>query len=574
MASAYLNPAIIADSVPEPQPVQQPLALAEGVARVQQLQRQNQQAASLAPIQQQQAQANLQGSQLANQQTQQELDDQKSFQQALAQSGGDPDKLEAATGAISSPRVRLSLENTISQMRQRNAATTEKQHQDYAQQSELYAGRLDSIINASDSNTKTALWGKFVNDASQMKDAQGNPLVPAGTLDPNTVPDTGTLGLLKNHLDATGAFNAKQAATKKASADAAKAQVEADNQAYTGAVQAMPTDQTDPDIQAKWTAWRNSLPISKQSGVPAQFSPTAVANVKLTTVPTADQPEFLIKKRQSDAVQNMTPQSVEQSIAGVINPAQHPADFKDALNRAMLNYNAGSLTPALTDAIAKEYTDKYATQRSEVSRATDPALISAEVNKSVAIQNALKRSDNPALANVPTASVKDVQDKAYKLEQDYSKAKAATDTLGRVLDLADQGNAVAGTNIASLGSAGVNAVNGIKRINPSSVEGYGNAGSLLDTVKGKLDKWDGKGPLDQNLLDQIRELHQTLGEQATQTYNDGYKSLKSVYNADLKPTQAPPNIRKSITVTDPSGGVHTFPDQASADRFKKLAHIQ
>jgi hypothetical protein len=29
-----------------------------------------------------------------------------------------------------------------------------------------------------------------------------------------------------------------------------------------------------------------------------------------------------------------------------------------------------------------------------------------------------------------------------------------------------------------------------------------------------------------------------------------------------------------ITVTDPKGGVHTFPDQASADRFRKLANIQ
>jgi len=29
-----------------------------------------------------------------------------------------------------------------------------------------------------------------------------------------------------------------------------------------------------------------------------------------------------------------------------------------------------------------------------------------------------------------------------------------------------------------------------------------------------------------------------------------------------------------ITVTDPNGGQHTFPDQASADRFKKLAKIQ
>lgn len=29
-----------------------------------------------------------------------------------------------------------------------------------------------------------------------------------------------------------------------------------------------------------------------------------------------------------------------------------------------------------------------------------------------------------------------------------------------------------------------------------------------------------------------------------------------------------------VQVTDPKGGIHTFPDQASADKFKKLANIQ
>src|SRR6185312_6882513 len=44
-------------------------------------------------------------------------------------------------------------------------------------------------------------------------------------------------------------------------------------------------------------------------------------------------------------------------------------------------------------------------------------------------------------------------------------------------------------------------------------------------------------------------------------------------------TKAKPNFGKqnsggSITVTDPRGVVHTFPNQAAADNFKKLANIQ
>jgi hypothetical protein len=574
--ASFLNPSLIANSVQQPPASQSPLSLAEGVSRVQQLQQANQQQAAMAPVALQQGQANVQSTQLANQQSAQELKDQQAFGQAVAQSGGDPDKLEAAIAPITSPKVRLAAESTISQLRARAASTTVEQDKVTAARNQQFLSQLQAIREAQDPAVRQSLWQQTATAALAAKDPNGQPLLTSQHLDPNTVPDDGTLQAYETYLDRSGQFMTGLAKRKADLAKAATDQVAAENAQFSSAVQSIPNDVSDPDIQSKWATWRASLPPSKQAAIPAQFSPSAVANAKLATVETKDQPKYIQEKRQADAAQNMTPQTVEQSIAAGINPAEHPQDFKDALNRATVSLKGGTLSQNVLDGIIKDYTDRFATERSEVSRATNPAIIGAEVGKSVAIQNALKRSDNPDLANVPTASVKDVQDKAFKLEQDYSKAKTATDTLGRVLDLADQGNAVAGTNVASLGSAGVNAVNGIKRINPASVEGYGNAGSLLDTIQGKLKKWDGKGPLDQNLLDQIRELHQTLGQQAYQGYQDGYKSLKSVYNADLKPTQPAPNISKSskITVTDPAGGVHTFPDQASADKFKKLANIQ
>lgn len=62
----------------------------------------------------------------------------------------------------------------------------------------------------------------------------------------------------------------------------------------------------------------------------------------------------------------------------------------------------------------------------------------------------------------------------------------------------------------------------------------------------------------------------TQRQQIVKTMNDLAKSRETVKPGGAK---GGPSAGQ-VSVTDPQGGVHTFPDQASADRFKKLAGIK
>jgi hypothetical protein len=221
----FLNPAIIARGS-EPAKIESPLDVARGVREVQQLGEQ----AQLAPLKLQQSAADVQATQLANQKTQRDVDEQKAFGQDLATSGGDPDKIEAAANKhITNPVVLDRLKAAAAQIRQRNEATTAKQHTDYAQQSEMYAGKLQGIIDAKDPALKLGLWSQTAQQAAAMKDENGQPLFQPGQLDPTKVPDDQTLASLQTYMDHSGAFHAKQAKIKDDDAKAQQAQQKAAN---------------------------------------------------------------------------------------------------------------------------------------------------------------------------------------------------------------------------------------------------------------------------------------------------------------------------------------------------------
>lgn len=228
-------------------------------------------------------------------------------------------------------------------------------------------------------------------------------------------------------------------------------------------------------------------------------------------------------------------------------------ELQDAMSRGDLEA-AKAVVPKAADyvqQISKETDPNVTANRIQEAVQTEVAAAPYKVAQSVATAKALRMGDNPAVAGVAPAAVGQVQNQAIKLDQDYAGAKAATETLGHVLDLADRGNAAAGANVASLGAAGIAAVNGIKRLNPSLVEGYGNAGSILQDIQGKLSHWEGKGPLSPDLLDEIRELHQAIGQQSYQTYTDSLNSLNQRTGAKFGPTLGAPNISKNVGATAP-----------------------
>lgn len=169
-----------------------------------------------------------------------------------------------------------------------------------------------------------------------------------------------------------------------------------------------------------------------------------------------------------------------------------------------------------------------------------------------------------------------------KVEQPYLDAKEKASTLRSVIDAAQNGNMVAGNVQTLLGTLGLVTMEGVKRINTTELQQVGGAGSLLERIKGEAGSIVAGKPLSPKIQGDLKQLSDMLEQSATQKYQQGWQSVTSRYKLkdeqSLVPvggsTTTPAAPGGAITVRDPQGGVHTFPDQASADKFKKAAGIQ
>lgn len=270
---------------------------------------------------------------------------------------------------------------------------------------------------------------------------------------------------------------------------------------------------------------------------------------------------------QVDSIPNLPPSyaSMVKSKVSFAANAKDPAAAQKALDEAS-EYSAA---PGKAAAVAAATAPINISEA--VAKETDPRVIAARTNQAVTTAKALRMGDNPAIQRVPPAEVGSVMTQAQKLDEAAIKANSATEAIGKVLDLATAGNKAAGANLPLLGVGAENAVNGIKRINSAEISQYGTAGSLLDSIQGRLQKWTTGQPIPQDVLDDMRTLHQMLGEQGYKTYTDSLNSLNDRTGAAFKPNVAPPNIRKGpvapIQLKD--GTTLTPHDQAAADQFRK-----
>lgn len=234
-----------------------------------------------------------------------------------------------------------------------------------------------------------------------------------------------------------------------------------------------------------------------------------------------------------------TPQALETLVSQSIDPQEYPHLYKRAVNEAK---NAPDLE-GINNAIGK-YAQQASEQERQIATESSPQVLAARRDSAIAQAKALREGDNPALAGVPPAAAPFATAQATKLDTDYLKAREATEAMGKLLDLAGNGNVAAGANLSLAGVGAVNAINGIRRINSAEIQQYGTAGSLLQKIQGKLQGWVEGQPIPGSVLNDIRELHQQLGEQSYRQYTSGLDSLNQRTGAKFGPTQAAPNIRK------------------------------
>ena len=122
-----------------------------------------------------------------------------------------------------------------------------------------------------------------------------------------------------------------------------------------------------------------------------------------------------------------------------------------------------------------------------------------------------------------------------KAGNEFATAQGAADTMQNVLDLAAKGNKAAGSNVPLLGVETLNAINGIKRVNSAEISQYGSAGSLLDKIQGRIGSLTVGRPIPDDVLNDIRELHTTIAEQAKSTYARKVQVTNQTYGSKFQP---------------------------------------
>jgi hypothetical protein len=349
MASAYLNPALIANSAPTPDYAQNsPINLAEGVAKVQQLQQQAAQQAALAPIAQQQAQATLQGTQLSNAQTQQNQENQKAFMQAVQQAGGDPDKLEQlALQYTQDPYTLARIQTMAGLQRDRNSKLTGQQQAQIGQTHIGYASQLDAAINETDPAKKAAIWSDVATKANaELNPLTKQPAFPQGQFDPNTLPSDAQLAQYKHVVDQQGKYDLQQSKDKEERAKAAKAAIDADNDRQMSEHQAIANSYPQVTNKDQHEAWLGDI-AKKYPDVAGDY-----ANLPFDPEST---PKLVEQMAMTSAQRAIALYNDQRGQAAMAN-ATRSRNFTDIVHRA----NDPSLSPAQHEAAQQEMRDYVA----------------------------------------------------------------------------------------------------------------------------------------------------------------------------------------------------------------------
>jgi hypothetical protein len=125
---------------------------------------------------------------------------------------------------------------------------------------------------------------------------------------------------------------------------------------------------------------------------------------------------------------------------------------------------------------------------------------------------------------------------ALKASDEYTKSVAAARDLDTFISLARAGNKEAHAYLSPEGVLTLNTGRGVTRVNRQEIEAYGEAGSLLDRLSGKLGKWTTGQSIPKDILNDIESLHKAIADNASKNYDAKLNNVNSVYRSDFKPT--------------------------------------
>jgi hypothetical protein len=208
----------------------------------------------------------------------------------------------------------------------------------------------------------------------------------------------------------------------------------------------------------------------------------------------------------------------------------------------------------------------------------DIALKNAQADKAERDNSADKQSQQ---------GITEINNASTKGKDSYANFAAENNTFKDTLTAAKSGDEVASNFAKTMGIMSVNKIGDLSRISPQEYAALGpDLGSVFRQGQAILSK-AGSGQLPDNTVKELSALQQRVSDIKYASYlsnmqliaqNRGMDTSKvMVLSQDGKTPVQLSNAKvpqQPITVTDPKGGVHTFPNQAAADAFKKAAGIQ
>lgn len=258
------------------------------------------------------------------------------------------------------------------------------------------------------------------------------------------------------------------------------------------------------------------------------------------------------------------------AILGKIDPAAAAA-YKPAYDTALANGGPEA---------AKSILEAAATHAGSIALATNPQVKAAEVAKQVeierqtlpmkisaAVAQARAMMGTGATANVPPHLAVPAIGEYEKAGQAYAGALSAADEMNTLINSARSGNKVAYAYAPTTGVLTINSANGVKRVNMAEIQQYAGAGSAADAVQGFLGKLTSGASIDNDVLNNMQQIHGQLAATAKDAYQRKIQVINGSYGSKFEPLDLQPG---GSAAPLPKGGGKVI-DSATAQKFYDAA---
>jgi hypothetical protein len=279
-----------------------------------------------------------------------------------------------------------------------------------------------------------------------------------------------------------------------------------------------------------------------------------------------DDVDAALKQVSLNRIKNATPGSfdsqIDQLAPAMVNGKPGPmAAFNQPLKVAV----NGALSRGDYETATKILTDGF-TQIGDVAKETNPSVIQARAQIAGATASASEA------ARQSFGNQKDARDKIEStVLKPYQDKMSEIGELQSAVGQAQAGN-IAAARATLYKVIGVAQPQGTHRVAPTEVSGFQGMGNISQRIQGSIANALSGDPWTPQMVQDIKAFGDAQGQVAQENLNRGVDATNKLYNTNVG--QGLKGGTGSVSVTDPRGKTHIFPDQKSADDFKQAAGIK